>query len=68
MMLVITSVRFILYIHLVSLAESFIHYVDLVLELVEGGDLLDYILSRGGISKSSLSAFLVSVLTTQHIE
>ena len=40
-----------LYPHLVSSAECRILYADLVLELVEGGDLLDYILSRAGVSK-----------------
>lgn len=49
MMLVITSVRFLDW-HLSSF-KYLIFCVDLVLELVEGGDLLDYILSRGGISE-----------------
>lgn len=30
--------------------------LDLILELVEGGDLLDYILTRGGLGESTVSS------------
>jgi hypothetical protein len=50
-MLVTTSVR-LLPLHLLFPTNLLVLCIDIVLELVEGGDLLDYILTRNGIRTS----------------
>jgi hypothetical protein len=38
-----------------DIMKSDIHLLDLVLELVEGGDLLDYILTRNGLREYQIT-------------
>jgi serine/threonine/tyrosine protein kinase RAD53 len=53
----------------VFLTKLLVLCVDLVLELVEGGDLLDYILTRNGIGMSCFLALcLMSALISRQVE
>jgi hypothetical protein len=59
-MLVTASVR-LLPLHLLFPTKLLVLCIDLVLELVEGGDLLDYILARNGIGTCWFFFFLPSL-------
>jgi hypothetical protein len=61
-MLVTTSVR-LLPLHLLFPTNLLVLCIDIVLELVEGGDLLDYILTRNGIRTS---CFFKNPAQSQH--